>query len=374
MSLRWNSDRTGAGAAGLALLLALVVPLLAGAAGDPHWVESASGKVELGRGEPPAWRAVAAGAALAPGDAVRTGVDGRAELRMGASSMRLYPNSLLVLPEDPNSPAVRLGRGSSLFDLPHGAGGRLDVLAPEVVVSVKGTRFSVDADAGVVAVYRGTVGVRSPAREILAEVLVREGFGAAPGAGESFELFVNSATDPWDGWAGGATLPMIPEGARTPPGAASVARNAASEASRSHSLREALRRRPELAARVAALAQERLRSGRGSGEVEKDRLEHDVLGEAAGDRKLGLAVEELFAEGLVGNNLNVSFVSGSGGPGSDRVVVDLPTGPLSLDEGLLEDVLEGTAALPANLDAVLASQGVNSLQFAQLLLALFPGH
>src|SRR3990172_757524 len=80
----------------VAVLSALAMLLLAPTAGPR--VERTRGAVEIGSGEPPVWRAAHEGDALAPGDAVRTGRDGRAELALPAGSVRLYGDSLLRIP------------------------------------------------------------------------------------------------------------------------------------------------------------------------------------------------------------------------------------------------------------------------------------
>ena len=68
-------------------------------------VATLSGEVEAGRGEPPSWQPVVAGEALEPGDRVRTGADGRAEI---------------VLPRatDPHVPQYRRSRSSVMTRRP----------------------------------------------------------------------------------------------------------------------------------------------------------------------------------------------------------------------------------------------------------------
>src|SRR5262245_51112464 len=86
----------GPAVARVAALSALALMLLA-PTGGPR-VERALGPVEIGSGEPPIWRPAHEGDALAPGDAVRTGRDGRAELSLPAGSVRLYGDSVLRIP------------------------------------------------------------------------------------------------------------------------------------------------------------------------------------------------------------------------------------------------------------------------------------
>ena len=122
-----------------------------------------SGTVEIGQGEPPDWRALRAGEPIAANDRVRTGADGRVEIATAAGTLRVHENSMLRLPSSTAAAdRVDLERGHSLFDVLRRGGRRFEVHTPTVVVSVKGTRFGVDARGGVgeVAVYHGVVGVR----------------------------------------------------------------------------------------------------------------------------------------------------------------------------------------------------------------------
>ena len=155
-------------AAGCALLIVAL-----GAAADERGagsrIEISVGQVEVGHGEPPQWRPGREGEKLAPGEIVRTGRNGRAEIRMGAGTVRLFENSVLRLPEamdaDSQTERVRMDEGTSLFEIiRRKTGHRFEVESPEVVVSVKGTRFAVMLEPGGarVQVMRGPVGVRAP--------------------------------------------------------------------------------------------------------------------------------------------------------------------------------------------------------------------
>ena len=94
--------------------LALLAPVWPGAR-----LSVSTGTVEIGRGEPPVWKPAAAGESLAAGDRVRTGEDGRAEVIVAGSTLRVYPNSLLRLPDGSGPREVGLEKGSSLFDVLH---------------------------------------------------------------------------------------------------------------------------------------------------------------------------------------------------------------------------------------------------------------
>jgi len=182
------------------LVSLLVFANLAFAAGELTMV---SGQVEVGRGEPAKWAIAKPGDSLAANDRVRTGPDGRVEIKMDAGVLRVHENSMLRLPPAVSeADHVELERGRSLFDVLRRRGRRFEVHTPTVVVSVKGTRFGVDAgdDIGEVTVYRGTVGVRQFGAGETMETLVREGFLATGGVGVPVELDVSTASDPWQDW------------------------------------------------------------------------------------------------------------------------------------------------------------------------------
>jgi hypothetical protein len=72
-----------------------------------------------------------------------------------------------------------------------------------------------------------------------------------------------------------------------------------------------------------------------------------------------------------GNSFTVSLLSGSGGSGGDRVLVQTVGGQSwSLDEDLVEDVLDGDDSLPPALEALLVQEGVDTQMFAQQLMGL----
>lgn len=169
-------------------------------------VRQVSGTVEIGRGEPPMWGPLAVGARVAPEERVRTGGDGRVELTLDAATLRVHENSLLKLPAagapDSKVDRVELDSGLSLFDVTRRPGHQFEVRTPTVVVSVKGTRFSVesDAEAGVVSVARGVVGVHATDAADVVETLVREGFMAMGGGEFAIELDVAPEGDAWADW------------------------------------------------------------------------------------------------------------------------------------------------------------------------------
>ncbi len=219
-ALKRITGQRGRASLACAALVAASLGAGAAAAAPPPSIEAARGVVEVGAGDPVRWRAAGAGEALATGDSVRTGDDGRAEIRLRTGVVRLYENSLLRLPADPRarpgSERVRIERGSSLFDvLRRSESDRFEVETPEVAVMVKGTRFSVALHGAAthVAVWRGSVGVRALAEALDREMLVRPGFAAVGGSGSPFELLLNPADDPWEGWLHDVPLPPVPTAA-----------------------------------------------------------------------------------------------------------------------------------------------------------------
>ena len=244
-------------AASLVALAALAM-LLLGPSPGPR-VERVLGHVEIGSGEPPSWRVAREGDPLAPGDIVRTGHDGRAELVLAAGSLRLYGDTLLRLPLASAAPgsadAVELDEGSSLFDILRRGRDDFEVRTPEVVVSIKGTRFLVVAEERAeVAVFHGTVGLRRDA-EPARELLVREGFAAFGEHARPFELRWSGAPDPWNAWSEGGFPPRAPEPAASASAKTASLIESAKAAARVHSrsaaVEQAVDRHPKLAERLA---------------------------------------------------------------------------------------------------------------------------
>jgi hypothetical protein len=215
------------------------------------------GSVEIGRGEPAHWAPAQAGNAVHGGESVRTGSGARAEIDLGTGIVRLYENSLLRIPSDAlraeGPAAVGLDQGSSLFEvLKRPPTDPFEVRTPEVVASVKGTRFGVALDGTIaaVSVYTGLVGVRGVGAVSSAEVLVREGFSAVGGPGRPFDLMLRPAVDPWGGWKSGAPPPPAPDALPKPPSSedeVTAARAAALRAAGPEVLDQAISRHPEIA-------------------------------------------------------------------------------------------------------------------------------
>lgn len=399
---------------GLVAALGLVAVLTA-AAGDGPRVESAVGAVEIASGQPPAWRPVTAGEPIGPGDAIRTGHDGRAELVLGTGTVRLYPNSLLRVPllgaGDAASERLRLERGRSLFDVLKRRDGRFEVETPEVVVSVKGTRFGVDvADAlAQVAVYRGLVGVRGVSQTLAMETLVREGFAAVGGREQPFELMLNGAADPWEGWASGrveallqdraATLRVAPAATSPERLAVAEARRAAHAAAAPEAVEIALARDPALRTRVKALARKRAAADAAGGgpaalapklaaptpELADPSLARDNV---ADRRALKREIRSTLIESMVaGLPDGAAMGGGSTAAGSANLPleIDVAGGGVEVRANgssyffsalQVTELASGTAALPAPLVTYLEQKGVAAAQLDAIVgqMALLLGN
>ncbi|MEE8476713.1 MAG: FecR family protein [Myxococcota bacterium] len=363
MSLHNHPRRCGPTHGGRARVIAVALFALFAIAPSqgPH-IEQSTGKVELGRGDPLRWQPAQTGDLLAPGDAVRTGRDGRVELDLGTATVRLYGDSLLRVPTDAMEPAgtraVGLERGHSLFDVLHDDSG-FEVRTPEVVVSVKGTRFLVDVAGRLasVSVYRGLVGLRTRGT---GETLVREGFFGVGGPERPFELFLHDAADPWNSWSSGEDPPDLPQHvlkqAGSVQGAVLGAQRKARAVYQHEALDHAIRRRPEISEHAGT-------SVKGRRDLERD----PMVDAANAVRKQTLEIP--FVEAIVNNPpggggggfvFDISLVSGTGTPGGDRVDIDSSSGTSwTFDEVFLIDVLSGTDVLPASLATELQTQGIN---------------
>jgi hypothetical protein len=235
----------------LGLLLAAAAP----AAATPRFTV-VEGRVEISKLNPPSWTPAQTGDPVRPGDAIRTGRASRAELDLGDATVRLYANSVLRLPADAfvdeSSRAVELREGQSLFDIMKRKNGQgFEVRTPEAVALVKGTRFAIGitAEQVTVSVFEGLVGVRTTMQDLEREILVRPGFSAIGGPGDSFELLLERIPDPWESWRGGLPVRLpTPKHELKPP--AKIAIDEARELTRksvsTDVVKHAARRNPQL--------------------------------------------------------------------------------------------------------------------------------
>jgi hypothetical protein len=245
--------------------------LMAGPALAEAVLSQVSGDVEIGRGEPAKWSRAQSGDVVAASDRVRTGADGRVEITMDAGTLRVHENSMLRLPPAvPDADRVDLEAGRSLFDVLRRGDRRFEVHTPTVVVSVKGTRFGVDAgtEIGEVTVYRGTVGVRQAGASDMMETLVREGFLATGGGGMAIELDVSTTPDPWQAWQHFDRVQVEDHKTPTRLGEMERAKATLHRATTADVIVQAAERRPEVAKRLEAL--QRKQRNEAGGEAGQD--------------------------------------------------------------------------------------------------------
>jgi hypothetical protein len=358
--MTWKHTTRTAVLLSLAMLagLALLAPSWPGAR-----LSAATGSVEIGRGEPPVWNAADEGDALGAGDRIRTGEDGRAEIALDGSTLRLYPNSLLRLPAAnvPGTTAVEMDRGTSLFDVLR-RGDAFEVRTPEVVVSVKGTRFGVGIEDGAasVAVYHGVVGVRGEEGRAASETLVHAGFSAF--GSEQLQLRWHGGDDPWEAWKSGDQVPgSLGKGAK-----------------RSAALRDARAAATAMARELPEQKGDGKRRDRGKrgdrkGDKSDDappahiaepqtppiRVVRDVVADADGtlDETLGETfVEEVVSDATDGAvTLLVTVLDSSGRSGGNAVQLEDPDSGETwvLDKNDVKDIQKGVAELPSDLVALL---------------------
>jgi hypothetical protein len=370
--------------------LVLAVARAGVASAEPH-LARASGDVQIGRGEPAVWAAGREGAELGAGDAVRTGSNGRAEVDLGTAVVRLYENSLLRLPVDaarPDGPAaVGLEGGTSLFDVgPRRAKDPFEVRTPEVVASVKGTRFGVAIGArggAAVSVFEGLVGVHRMSGGDTREVMVYPGFAATGSGGRPFELSLLPAGDVWRGWSEGEP-PLPAPAALDAPSAASQSIEEARAAAQNEAAREL---GPIADAGGTARAHA---GGNGATEVGKDgapKTSPEPL--TSVDRAVAIDSPSArpIQEQVVGALLNGVAPSVAGSPaagsnlgplsaqlkGEDTILVSGSQGLLGqITEKQLETVIEtgNPSSLPPQIVSALNANGVNPVTFAKQLSTL----
>ncbi len=175
-----------------AILAAAFGVLVAGAAASGEAAElagelvSASGPVQIRPLGERVWRAAALRAVLHPGDMLRTGPGGAAEVALVQGVFRLAENTVIILPPpravpaaagEPTGIRLLLYRGRALFRiLKDRLEGSFDVITPSVIVGVKGTTFGVEQGARVgVVVFDGSVQVSLMGRPGAAPVIVGAG-------------------------------------------------------------------------------------------------------------------------------------------------------------------------------------------------------
>jgi len=152
--------------------LSLVVGVIAVKAGSDIVLANATGQVEVRNNQATAWKSVSTGAALHLGDVIRTGSQSKAEIRFESGIIRMYENTILELPAQPQQQKVSedsgqlrkvfLSRGRSLFEIfKNRLSGGFEVSSPSLIAGVKGTTFRVAEEEGIkgVTVFEGVVSV-----------------------------------------------------------------------------------------------------------------------------------------------------------------------------------------------------------------------
>jgi hypothetical protein len=112
-------------------------------------------------------RSVSAGSVLEPPATLRTGRDGAVELRQGATTLSVGPETLLEFPalEKRGAPIDRIvqPRGNVFYNIGKREGRKLRIETPYLVGVVKGTQFNVAAqeDTTTISLFEGLLEVRA---------------------------------------------------------------------------------------------------------------------------------------------------------------------------------------------------------------------
>src|SRR5689334_17699367 len=128
-------------------------------------VVSSKGEVHVTMGG--AERKIRAGGVLELPATVRTGRDGSVELRQGATTVSIGPETLLEFPalEKRGAPVDRIvqPRGNAFYDIGKREGRKLRVETPYLVGVIKGTQFNVAAQEGstTISLFEGRLEVRA---------------------------------------------------------------------------------------------------------------------------------------------------------------------------------------------------------------------
>jgi ferric-dicitrate binding protein FerR (iron transport regulator) len=133
------------------------------------------GDVSLRSSGAAGWERAKVGTRLGSGDTVRTGTSSRAEISCATGKVRLYENTVIIVPEVTDEGekrdlrGVKLDDGTGLFNIrKRGAERGFEVRTSNIIAGVKGTLFAVEHEKGKrrskVAVYRGVVRVSDTER------------------------------------------------------------------------------------------------------------------------------------------------------------------------------------------------------------------
>jgi hypothetical protein len=147
---------------------------------------SASGPVEVRPLGQVVWRVASQRMVLQPGDMVRTGPGGAAEVAFVSAVVRMDENTVIILPPleavpasagNPSGLRLLLQGGRALFRVfKDRLQGTFEVITPSIIVGVKGTTFGVEQGPNLgVMVFEGIVDVAQAGRLDLPRVELRGG-------------------------------------------------------------------------------------------------------------------------------------------------------------------------------------------------------
>jgi hypothetical protein len=151
----------------LPLLLAAMLVSPAAVAVDSGDIVVVSTKGEVSFTVNGAARTIRAGGVLEPPATLRTGRDGSVELRQGATTVSVGPETLLEFPalEKRGAPIDRVlqPRGNAFYDIGKREGRKLRIETPYLVGVVKGTQFNVAAqdESTTISLFEGLLEVRA---------------------------------------------------------------------------------------------------------------------------------------------------------------------------------------------------------------------
>lgn len=167
------------------------------------------GEVSVKTSDLGSWEEGKAGMLLGPGDTVKTGSDGKCEIYHAGGAIRLYSNTILIVPvletrEDAVSiKQVLMEHGAGMYrSSPRGIDEGFEVQTLHVIAGVKGTIFSVlnIENGSTISVYRGRVLVTDADRTPATETKLGPGNRMTVKNGVGFGIIIYF--EPWDAWGG----------------------------------------------------------------------------------------------------------------------------------------------------------------------------
>ena len=153
------------------------------------------------------WKEGKKGMLLDSGDTVKTGPDGKCEIYHAGGAIRMYSNTILVVPvlesreETVSVKRVLMEKGAGIFrSSRRGIEDGFEVQTLHVIAGVKGTIFSVlnDDKGTTVSVYTGRVLVTDPQRTPETETMVGPGERMTVKDGVGFGVVI--PFEPWNTW------------------------------------------------------------------------------------------------------------------------------------------------------------------------------